>query len=44
MFGGTCGAIGGVRYSPRFRLELTDPVLNRAISHGYDVIPVPIVG
>ncbi len=44
MFGGTCGAIGGVRYSPRFRLELTDPVLNRTIAHGYDVVPVPIVG
>lgn len=44
MFGGTCGAIGSVRYSPRFRFELTDPVLNRTISHGYDIVPVPIVG
>ncbi|MFV0492563.1 MAG: DUF2848 domain-containing protein [Pseudorhodobacter sp.] len=44
MFGGTCGAIGGVRFSPRFRLELVDPVLNRRIAHEYDVIPVPIVG
>ncbi|MCV2866316.1 DUF2848 domain-containing protein [Defluviimonas sp. WL0075] len=44
MFGGTCGAIGGVRFSPRFSLELTDPVLNRRISHSYDVVPVPILG
>ncbi|MEO1198599.1 MAG: DUF2848 domain-containing protein [Pseudomonadota bacterium] len=44
MFGGTCGAIGDVRYAPRFELELTDPVLNRRIAHGYDVIPVPILG
>ena len=44
MFGGTCGAIGGVRFSPRFALDLIDPVLNRRISHAYDVIPVPILG
>lgn len=44
MFGGTCGAIGGVRYAPRFSLELTDPVLKRAIHHQYDVRGVPIVG
>lgn len=44
MFGGTCGAIGGVRYSPRFSLELFDPVLNRAITHSYAVQPVPIEG
>ncbi|MCB2105044.1 MAG: DUF2848 family protein, partial [Rhodobacteraceae bacterium] len=44
MFGGTCGAIGGVRSSPRFGFELTDPVLGRTIAHSYDVVPVPIVG
>ncbi|MCT8329300.1 DUF2848 domain-containing protein [Albidovulum sediminis] len=44
MFGGTCGAIGGVRPSPRFRFELLDPVLNRTIAHAYDVVPVPVVG
>lgn len=44
LFGGTCGAIGGVRYSDRFSLELNDPVLGRAISHSYDVVPVPIKG
>jgi hypothetical protein len=44
MFGGTCAAIGGVRYSPRFRFELVDPVLNRKIEHAYAVQPVPIRG
>jgi len=44
MFGGTCGAIGGVRYSPSFRMELIDPVMGREIHHSYDVIPVPIRG
>jgi Protein of unknown function (DUF2848) len=44
MFGGTCGAIGGVRYAPRFSFELIDPVLERTIRHSYCVHPVPIVG
>lgn len=44
MFGGTCGAIGGVRYAPRFEFELEDPVRGRKISHAYDVLPVPIRG
>jgi hypothetical protein len=44
MFGGTCGAIGGVRYAPRFSFELVDPALDRAIRCAYDVCPIPIVG
>ncbi|MFC6763016.1 DUF2848 domain-containing protein [Sulfitobacter porphyrae] len=44
LFGGTCGAIGGVRYSEQFTFELIDPVLGRAIKHSYNVIPVPIKG
>lgn len=44
MFGGTCGAIGGVRYSSQFSFELTDPVLKRTIGHAYAVQPVPIEG
>jgi hypothetical protein len=44
LFGGTCGAIGDVRYSPAFRMELIDPVLKREIHHSYEVIPVPIKG
>lgn len=44
LFGGTCGAIGSVRYSDRFALELIDPVLGRSISHSYSVISVPIKG
>ena len=44
LFCGTCGAIGDVRFSPRFHFELTDPVLERTIRHAYDVMPVPIIG
>lgn len=44
MFGGTCGAIGGIRYSAMFRFELHDPVLKRTLAHAYDVVPLPIVG
>lgn len=44
LFGGTCGAIGDVRYSTTFRMELIDPVLNREIHHAYEVIPIPIKG
>lgn len=44
MFGGTCAAIGEVRYAPSFTLELTDPVLQRSISHTYEIEPVPILG
>jgi hypothetical protein len=43
MFGGTLGAIGGVRPAERFEMELHDPVLGRTIRHGYDIAPVPVV-
>lgn len=44
MFGGTCGAIGRVRFSRNFSVELIDPVRQRIIAHSYEVIPVPIEG
>jgi hypothetical protein len=44
IFGGTCGAIGGVRFSRRFSFELIDPVLVRSIAHSYGVQPLPIRG
>ncbi|MBR1218339.1 DUF2848 domain-containing protein [Bradyrhizobium sp. U87765 SZCCT0131] len=43
MFGGTLGAIGGVRPSSRFEMELTDPVLGRSIRHAYDIVELPVV-
>jgi hypothetical protein len=42
MFGGTFGAIGGIRPSPRFEMELADPVLGRAIRHGYGALALPL--
>ncbi|PHS08467.1 MAG: hypothetical protein COA78_12720 [Blastopirellula sp.] len=44
MFGGTCGAIGGVRFASTFKFELIDPVLQRTICHSYEIEPVPILG
>ncbi len=44
MFGGTFAAIGGIRPASRFEFELEDPVLKRSISHGYDVIELPVLG
>lgn len=42
MFGGTLGAIGGIRPSPRFEMELADPVLGRALHHGYLATMLPL--
>ncbi len=40
---GTFAAIGGIRPSTRFEIELEDPVLGRKISHAYDVEALPLV-
>lgn len=44
MFGGTFAAKGGIRPASRFDYELVDPVLNRTIKHGYDIVSLPILG
>jgi hypothetical protein len=44
MFCGTLAVHGGVRAAERFEFELGDPVLNRKIAHGYDVVSLPIFG
>jgi len=44
MFLGTLPAIGGVKPSERFTLELEDPVLGRTLRHVYSVLPLPIAG
>lgn len=43
MFCGTPGAIGGIRPATRFEMELRDPVLNRSLTHGYDIPVLPVV-
>lgn len=43
MYCGTLGAIGGIRPATRFEMEITDPVLDRSISHAYDVEMLPVV-
>lgn len=43
MFGGTIGAIGGIRPGTRFEMELEDPVLKRRLGHAYDIEALPVV-
>ncbi len=43
MMCGTLGAKGGIRPAARFEMELDDPVLKRRMSHGYDVVALPVV-
>jgi hypothetical protein len=37
------GAIGGIRPASRFGMELEDPVLNRKMTHAYDIVALPVV-
>jgi len=43
MFCGTVGAIGGIRPASRFEMELEDPVMGRALKHGYEIVALPVV-
>lgn len=43
MFGGTLGAIGGIRPASRFEMELEDRAGARAMRHAYDVEALPVV-
>jgi hypothetical protein len=43
MFCGTPGAIGGIRPATRFEIELRDPVLDRSLTHSYDIEVLPVV-
>ena len=44
MFSGTVATHGGLRPAARFRFEMEDPVLGRALRHEYTVRTLPIVG
>ncbi len=41
MFCGACSAIGGIRPTPQFDIELHDPVLGRVLGHTYNVRSLP---
>ncbi|SFK31250.1 DUF2848 domain-containing protein [Falsiroseomonas stagni] len=43
MFCGTLGAIGGIRPSSHFAMELRDPVLGRTLRHDYGITILPVV-
>ena len=40
---GTVGAIGGIRPSPSFRMELVDARLGRRITHAYRCAALPVI-
>jgi hypothetical protein len=43
MFCGTMPAIGAIRSSSRFEMELDDPVLGRKIAHAYEIESLPVI-
>lgn len=43
MFCGTPGAIGGIRPGTQFEMELEDPVLERRLTHSYEIEVLPVV-
>ncbi len=43
LFCGTMPAIGAIRPSPRFEMELDDPVLGRKIGHTYETEALPVI-
>lgn len=43
MFCGTMPAIGAIRPSARFEMELDDPVLGRKIVHAYEIEALPVI-
>ena len=44
MFGGTFAAKGGIRPAESLRVRAGGPRAERKISHGYDVITMPVLG
>jgi hypothetical protein len=44
MYCGTLAAKGGIRPAARFEMELHDPVLQRTLTHAYDIETLPIAG
>lgn len=42
MFCGTIPADGGIQFSPRFEMEMHDPVRDRYIRHAYDIFVLPM--
>jgi hypothetical protein len=44
MYNGTFDVIGGLRFASRLEIEMYDPVLERSITHGYNIEPLPLRG
>lgn len=44
MFCGTSAVHGGISYSGSFAMELSDPVLDRTLTHRYEILQLPDEG
>ncbi|MGL4636658.1 MAG: DUF2848 domain-containing protein [Beijerinckiaceae bacterium] len=43
MFGGTLGAIGGIRPADHFAMEIADPATGKILRHGYAIQALPVI-
>ncbi len=43
MFGGTLGALGGIRPATHFAMEISDPATGRALRHHYAIASLPVI-
>lgn len=43
LFGGTLGAIGGIRAAQTFAMEIADPATGRTLHHRYDITALPVI-
>jgi Protein of unknown function (DUF2848) len=43
MFCGTLPALGAIRSSSRFEMEIEDPMLGRKLAHAYDIEALPLI-
>jgi Protein of unknown function (DUF2848) len=43
MFGGTLGAIGGIRPAQHFAMEIHDPATGRSLHHAYANVVLPVI-
>jgi hypothetical protein len=44
MYNGTFNVIGALRFARRLEVEMYDPVLERSITHGYNIETLPLRG
>jgi 2-keto-4-pentenoate hydratase/2-oxohepta-3-ene-1,7-dioic acid hydratase in catechol pathway len=43
MFCGTPAALNGIYPGTRFEMEISDPIIGRSLTHGYEIDILPVV-